>query len=503
MFAFALWDANEELLFMARDPFGEKPLFYAARNDSLSFASELPILIKDVEAPVELDPEALLQYLYYQVTLSPKTMLKGIGKLPPGHFATFRNGILRFEDYVGSAIGPIIKDHRSIGECSNEVKVVLDRIVEPLMIADVPIGLCLSGGLDSSLLLAFMSRKASQPIHTFSIGFEQEGFNELPWARKMSRFFGTSHHEDIVDYDILDILPKLIGHLGEPMADASIVPYYHLSRLAASEVKVVLGGDGADEMWGGYRRHLLRPYLPILSAVAPVMKGVLSLFHANDRYYAHSRIESLRLAQELSLAQRQGYMPWNPLFNLKEIRSLVDTDLADNGNYLPVDFTGQYKRSKFLEDPVNRMLWIDQMTFLPEDILTKVDRMSMAHSLEVRSPFLHPDMASLAGGMPGRYKVFGGKGKRLLKMAARNDLPPEIVTRRKHGFNVPIDVWFRGEGRGLLMDTLPSGSLVRSGVLNGRYIGRMIGEHSERRANQGRKLWGLLVLEMWHHGMNR
>jgi len=498
MFAFAIWDANSETLFMARDLFGEKPLFYALNGNTLTFASELPALLGDNTISGKLDTEALMEYLYYQVTFPPKTIIKDIRKLPPAHYAIFRKGELKLKDYGAAAIvSSMNTSKKGVEEFVEEVRDLLECIIEPLMISDVPIGIFLSGGLDSSLILSFMAKKACRPVHTFSIGFDQDGFNELPWARRMARHFGACHHEDVVSYNIAEILPKLIHHLGEPMADSSIIPYYYLSKMAASEVKVVLGGDGADEIWGGYRRHLLRPYLPLFAMAAPVTEKMLSLFHAGDGYYASSIIESLRMAQQLSLSQKTGYTPWNPLFDLREMRSLLSPSLYRHMEGIPLGFLRRLKTPDKTRDRVNRMLSIDQMTFLPEDILTKVDRMSMAHSLEVRSPFLHPEVASLAANIPGRLKIRRGTGKRILKMAARDHLPQDIIHRKKHGFSVPVDAWFRGEGYGFARDTLLDGSFVQDRYIEKAYLQKLLAEHRGRRVNHGRKLWSLIVLEMW------
>lgn len=498
MFAFAVWDSNKELLFLARDLFGEKPLFYTHNNDTLIFASELPAILKDADISPKLDAQALIEYLYYQVNFAPQTMVKGINKLPPGHFAMFYDSRLEIHDYAGKIIKPCnIAGPKSYDACSEEMEDIFDSVIEPLMISDVPIGLFLSGGIDSSYILSLMAGKTDQQIHTFSIGFDNEEFNELKWAGKMAQYFGTRHHDDIVDLDIVNVLPELISHLGEPMADASIIPYYHLSRLAASYVKVVLGGDGADEIWGGYRRHLLRPYLKLLSLAGPAVKKISPLFKASDGYYASSLIEKFKLAIQLYEAQKKGYAPWNPLFDFREINLLVNPDFLETTDCLSVDFTKYSNRIDVCNDRINEMLWIDQSTFLPEDILTKVDRMSMAHSLEVRAPFLHPDIASFAATVPGDYKISGFQTKKILKTIAAKFIPHEIINRKKHGFNVPVDAWFRKKGKGLLMDILLPGRLISEGLLQKKYISKIINEHIKRVSNHGRRLWSLLVLEMW------
>ena len=498
MFAFALWDGPRERLFMARDPFGEKPLFYNVKADQLVFASELPALLKEPFISPRLNETAVLEYLYYQVTFSPQTALAGINKLPPGHFATFQKGGFTLSDYVGSAIAPVNDVFfGDIETAARTLKTTFYRSTEPLMSSDVPVGVFLSGGIDSSLILAMAAKHCGEPIHTFSIGFDEAGFNELPWARKMARRFGARHHEEMVGYNIPEVLPELIRHLGEPMADASIIPYYHLSRLASSEVKVVLGGDGADELWGGYRRHWLRPWLGLFSRSAPLLTPILRRFSSSDRYYSKSLAESLRLVVELSNAQKAGYVPWNPLFDRDALRTLVGPNLFPYLNSFTLDLSGWGKKPGMPADSVNRMLRIDQGTFLPEDILAKADRMSMAHSLEVRSPFLYPDLAVLANDMPGRYKVGWGKGKRVLRQWAREVLPRDIVERRKHGFSVPVDAWFRKEGFDVFFEALPSGSLVKNGWIRGGYVSELLSEHVHRRANHGRRLWGLLVLQLW------
>ena len=497
MFAFAIWDKNQETLLIARDFCGEKPLFYALDNNSLTFASEFPALLKCKTVTRKLDDNALLQYLHYQMIFSPDTILKDIKKLQPGHFAVYKNGKLTITNYTASMVKfEDDKKFLNIKDCANELVNSLEKLIEPVMVSDVPVGLFLSGGLDSSLILALMAKKQTKPIHTFSIGFEEAGFNELSWARKVANYFGTNHHEKIVRMEIDDVLPDVIKHLGEPMADASAIPYYHLSKLAASFVKVVLGGDGADEIWGGYRRHTLRPFLPLLSKTAPVLDKILSLFPAKDGYYASSLIESLKLAQQLALAQKNRYMPWNPVFSKEELHCLISNELKRKMYNLSVDFDRYWQGNNKTKDKINKMLWIDQCTFLPEDILTKVDRMSMAHSLEVRAPLLYADIISLATTIPGRYKLFGFSGKKVLKTAAKQYLPSEIINRKKHGFNVPVDAWFRGKGYNFIKDILLNGNLISKSIVQKKTVDNLIVLHHKREANHGRKLWSLLTLEM-------
>ncbi|OQY13688.1 MAG: asparagine synthase (glutamine-hydrolyzing) [Desulfobacteraceae bacterium 4572_19] len=329
MFAFAIWDKNQESLIIARDLCGEKPLFYTLDNHSLTFASELPTLLKCGTVSHELNKNALLQYFHYQMIFSPDTILKNIKKLPPGHVAVYKNGNLTITNYTDSIVNfDNNKNFLNIKYCADKLIHSLEKIIEPVMVSDVPVGLFLSGGLDSSLILALMAKKQNNPIHTFSIGFEQSGFNELSWARKVANHFGTHHHEEVVNMDILNVLPDVIDHLGEPMADASVIPYYYLSKLAASHVKVVLGGDGADEVWGGYRRHILRPFLRFFSKTAPIINKIACKFSASDGYYASSLIESFKLAEQLAYAQDNGYMPWNPVFSKEELSSLVSIILT-------------------------------------------------------------------------------------------------------------------------------------------------------------------------------
>jgi asparagine synthase (glutamine-hydrolysing) len=491
MFAFAIWDARKKQLFVARDRLGKKPLFYRAQNGSLRFCSELAPLIDSRE----LDPEALLAYLIFGYVPNPRTMVRGIVKLPPAHYLLWRNGELRIERYWSRPerqSGGWKEARQSYEETVEMVRDKLDESIRIRLRSDVPLGLLLSGGLDSNAILARLTRGLGVPIRTFTIAFEEKAYDESDLARISARHFGTEHHQWLGRTDLLKFLPDVVRHYGEPFADKSALPALLVSQMTRREVKVALNGDGGDEAFGGYAKY------------RAAAGGTWSRFLPRAAKAAWSRASMYGGAlggSKLSRNLRRAVLPETlSLFSTEffaghhlgsiatpELRQAADTVLAP----LAAEFwTG-------VAGPVDRMLAWDQSHYLADDLLVKMDIASMARSLEVRSPFLDQELVEMCAKLPVEYKVNSRQGKLILREIVAKDLPPELLSAPKRGFSVPLDQWFRGSAR----ESIAAGVLpIHAGLspyLRQSAVETLLREHVERRANHAQRLWALWVLNEW------
>ncbi|MDX1502956.1 MAG: asparagine synthase (glutamine-hydrolyzing) [Thermoanaerobaculia bacterium] len=492
MFALALWDDREESLLLAVDRMGKKPLYYWHRDQLLVFASEAKAILEHPAVPRELEEESLHFYLAYHYVPAPRTLFRGIRRLEPGQWVRFRGGRLTSGRYWE----PGVPQH-PIGsaEAPERIRNALSAAVERRLVSDVPLGAFLSGGIDSSIVVGLMAQKMGEPVKTFSIGFDEGGYSETGYARRVARHFGTDHHEFVVHADAVEVLPKLVWHYDEPFADPSAVPTYYVSRETAGHVKVALSGDGGDETFGGYRRYSVMDRLAGLRRLpAPLAAARRSL----DRLWARARsskTEKLlrplasRRSDPLAELYRQLVSRWPD-----ELRRAALASSAEPGG------VGELIREPFDRHRVEATTaaaFTDLVTYLPGDILRKVDVASMACSLEVRCPFLDPEVVDLAFRLPAKQRVRGRRRKIALRHAFRGLLPGEILTRGKRGFNVPLREWFLGPLAPLLEEIVLSRRARERGVLDAGVVEALVREHRAGVADRGSQLWALLCLELW------
>lgn len=491
MFAFGIWDARKRRLLLARDRVGKKPLFYARFDGRFYFASELQGLLACREIPREVEPRAIDQYLGYGYIPAPLTGFKGIYKLPPAHYLVLEDGgEPRVERYWSLSYLP--KLEMSEAEAIEALREKLTEAVRLRMVSDVPLGAFLSGGIDSSIVVGLMAGLSDRPVKTFSIGFKEAAYNELDHARRIAEKWGTEHHEFIVEPNALEILPMLVRHYGEPYADSSAIPTFYVSQMTRRHVTVALNGDGGDESFAGYERYLGNYIAERINRVpgAAMVSGMLGRL-IPDSIDPKSRLrQARRFLQVAAAPMAERYPRWLTFFTEEQKRDLYLPDFAAS-----VDgwLSGLFEELPDL-DPVDAAMAVDVVSYLPYDLLVKVDITSMANSLEARSPFLDHEVMELAARLPIGIKMRGREAKYLLKRAFADLLPVENVRRRKMGFGVPVGEWFRGPLREMLMDTLLSSG---AGYFRREAVEKLIRDHVERRADHAFVLWNLLMLECW------
>jgi asparagine synthase (glutamine-hydrolysing) len=498
MFAFAIWSARDRQLFIARDPVGKKPLYYTLTpHGTLVFGSELKSLREHPEFVCELKIEALDAYLAFGYVPDPLTIFRDVHKLPPGHTLTFKDGRTRAEAYWDFPYEqPQVDPFTSEAECLDELRALLDESVRIRLVADVPLGAFLSGGVDSSTIVGLMARHSDRPVKTFSIGFNEDSYNELKYARIAARHFATEHHEFIVTPEICEVVDDLVWHFDEPFADSSAIPTYMVSRLAREHVKVVLSGDGGDEVFAGYTRYALDRKRSGFARLPRVLReGVMqplgrSLPHgAWGRNYVHNvALEPLdRYIEDISIFTRLNKAS---LYTQDFLARLGSSDAA-----MRFREVAARSRSEFELDP---LLYLDSKTYLPGDILTKVDRMSMATSLETRVPLLDRKLIEfVCTRIPAHMKMRGFETKHILKRAVRDLVPAEILNRPKQGFGVPIDQWINQQLRARVRETLTEPRSIQRGYFQPGYVNLLLDEHERGRRDHAHELWALFMLELW------
>lgn len=504
MFAFAIWDKRYQRLFAARDRLGKKPFYYTQLGDRLIFASELKAILRDHSVPGQVDMTALHHYLTLQYVPDPLSIYRGIFKLPPAHSLVYDADGLRIQRYWDISYVPKLKI--SEREASEELRRLLTRAVKRRLMSDVPLGAFLSGGIDSSIVVGLMAQNSTQPVKTFSIGFTHESFNELPYAKAVSKRWKTDHHEFIVTSErVADVLPKLIESFDEPFADSCALQTYYLSQLTRQHVSVVLNGDGGDETFAGYIRYWLDRYarlyaaLPefITQSLVPMSLGWLR--EPTDVVIEANWITGLkRLAQVARITPKASIIRWGSFFD-EEMKSKLYTKwLRDQLNgQCTVDLLAEDFERAEAHSFLDRTLYVDTVNYLPGNNLVKMDRMTMAHSLEARSPFLDHQYVEFVARLPARLKLRGRRTKYLLCKTFSNLMPAEIQNRPKRGFAAPIETWLRKELRPLVNDTLLSSSAEVRRYFDVRNVTKLIDEHERGLANHGRRIWALLVFEMW------
>jgi asparagine synthase (glutamine-hydrolysing) len=496
MFAFAIWDARSRTLFLARDRVGKKPLYYTITpHGTLVFGSELKSLLEHPEVQRELDPKALDAYLTLGYVPDPLSIFRNINKLPPGHYLTFSEAGLKVTRYWDFRFEP--DTVRSEEDYLAELRELLDESVRLRLISDVPLGAFLSGGIDSSTVVAMMARHMGQPVKTFSIGFHEDSFNELKYARLTAQKFGTDHHEFFVTPDICSIVDELVWHFDEPFADSSAIPTYMVSKLARDHVTVVLSGDGGDELFAGYTRYVVdRKREGFARLPKPLRENVMRplsqrLPHATwGRNYLHN----------VSLDPISRYLDSVSVFTSLNRNSLYSADFKSklgSTSYVSTLFNDLVNHVSTGES-LDQLLYLDSKTYLPGDILTKVDRMSMAVSLEARAPLLDHKLIDFVTGIPAGLKLSGFETKYLLKKAVKDLVPSEILNRPKQGFGVPIQEWINQQLRSRVRETLTEPRTRQRGYLNSQYIDVLLDEHERGRRDHSMGLWALFMLELWH-----
>lgn len=502
MFAFALWDRRRQRLLLARDRLGIKPLYVYRDGDKLLFASELKAILMHPDVTRAVDPEALEEYLTFGMVLGSRSIFRNIEKVPAAHTLLVEPNVLDRAPrrYWQLRLEP--DDRLSVEEWQEAVRAKVTEAVRLHLIADVPVGAFLSGGLDSSLVVATAAGAAPRELQTFSIGFREEHFSELPYARQVADRFGTRHTEEVVTPDAVSLLDQLVHYYDEPFADSSAIPTFLVSRLASRSVKVVLSGDGGDEAFGGYARYAhdlreaaIRPWLP-----AWLRRGVLgplaSVWPKAD--WLPRPLRAKTTLTNLSLDAGPAYANTVALCRPPLRRQLLAPDLASTLNgHQPERLVWDSYLVAPMGDALGGMLAADVATILPDDFLVKVDRASMAHGLEVRPPLLDHELLELAGRIPSRFKVRKGETKWILKQTYRDQLPAGAVSRPKHGFEIPIDAWLRGPLREMFADTvLHSGAGIDS-LVNVATARRLFQAHVAGAGRHGNVLWSLLVLASW------
>ena len=494
MFGVALWDRRRQTLVLARDRAGIKPLHYAEHGGRLYFGSELKSLLAAGAVEGTLDVEALDHYLSFLYTPRDRSIFKGVHKLPPGHLLRWKDGQVDVRCYWQIAARESFDG--TTEEAAAALREILGDAVRSHMVSDVPLGAFLSGGVDSSAVVGLMAEASDRPVKTFSIGFEDAEFNELEHARVAAEHFGTDHHEFIVRPDGLGILDQLIDHFDEPFADSSAIPTWYVSEIARRHVTVVLSGDGGDELFGGYDRYLPHPRVaqfdrlpvPGRRAIAAKVWPLLPDGMQGKNFLRHvSRDDDGRFLDSVAYFQddeKDGL--YTPEFRASLGGSSAQTTLGKH-----------FSRFKALPAR-SRMMRFDFETYLPEDVLTKVDRMSMAHSIESRVPLLDNRVIDFAATLPAHLKIHNGRRKHVLKEALKGLVPASLLDRRKQGFGIPLGAWFRGGLTGIFADVLGSSRTRQRGYFNPSFIDRLVREHLSGRRDHTLRLWQLLVFELWH-----
>jgi asparagine synthase (glutamine-hydrolysing) len=503
MFAFALWDENQQKLLLARDRLGQKPLFYAQAGGELLFGSEIKAILAVDDQPRTMNYAAMHHYLSLRFVPSPQTMLTHVHKLPPAHILVWQAGELHISRYWDMSF----QEKLALDENAyiDGLRERLKEAIDSHLISDVPVGAFLSGGLDSSMIVAMMAQDLGVSTSTFAVGVAEQDFNELPYARQVAEYHRTNHQEACVASNLMLALPEMIWHLDEP-SDPIAACQYHAAALAAQHVKVVLGGDGGDELFAGFDRYVGLGYVDYYAAVPSVLRRSLfgpALARIPDSFAYKNRTQKLRWMHQLSLlsdtAERYAEATFFFRFNHAEKQALFGDALwQEVGGLNSADIIAQPFRNAPAGDVIDRMLYADYHTRLPEHSLMLTDRMTMAHSLELRSPFLDHELVEYLAAFPSQLKIRGGQLKFVLRRLAEEYLPAQIVRRDKQGFMFPIAYWFRNDWYPALSELLLDSFFVREGLFRRQGVQQLLQEHREGRVDNHVRLWMLLNLAIWH-----
>jgi asparagine synthase (glutamine-hydrolysing) len=500
MFALAIYDSHSGTLVLARDRIGKKPLYWSQHGDTLIFGSELRALMAHPLLRKEIDPVALSKYLFYEYIPTPATIFKNVSKLKPASYAIFKDGNLKLEKYWRP-------NYNETRESFDDSMVVLDaalaNAVKKRLISDVPLGIFLSGGIDSSAISYYAQRDNIKKIKTFSIGFNEKSFDESSYARKVSDFLGTEHYEATVSSkEIIDLIPTFADIIDEPMADPSLVPTYLLSKFTRTGVTVALGGDGGDELFSGYPMFQADPVARIYEKIpAFVRKGIIEpLIHSLPVGYDNLSLDFKlkRFIGGFDVPSRYRHHTWQASFNVDQQANLFSESFKNglaNGNIF--DVLDRYAIESGTDNPARQLDYLYLRTYLMDDILVKVDRASMKEALEVRAPFLDRDVVDLVNTFPTSFKQRGFTTKYILKKLMSDKLPKDIVNRRKKGFGIPLAGWLKNDLKTICNDVLSRDSITAGGIFNWDYIQKLKNQHFSGKANNYKQLWTLMVFQMW------
>jgi asparagine synthase (glutamine-hydrolysing) len=499
MFAFSLWDEHRQQLLLARDRVGKKPLLYNLRGGVLTWASEMNALLQNRDIPRQVDPVSLDRYLAYGYVPAPRSALQGVAKLPPAHTLLFRDGQITLSRYW--ALDYSRKLDAPVEELGERIRAALLEATRKRLIADVPLGAFLSGGIDSSAVVAAMAQLSTEPVRTFSIGFDHAGFDELPHARAIARQFGTVHEEFEVRTEAVEIVPRIVRHYGEPFADSSAIPSFYLSELTRRHVTVALNGDGGDESFAGYQRYVANAVAGRLDRIPEPLRRAVAALAARipDRGVESSKANRFRrLGGALALDPAQRYARYQSWFAAEQREALYTPAFAAE---LGGADAGEEIASRWAaatgDSIVDRMLEVDASTYLVDDLIAKVDIATMAHALEARSPLLDHQLMELAAAIPGHLKVRGAEKKWIFREALRPWLPSEILDRPKQGFSVPLSSWLRGDLQGWARDILLDPATLDRGQFEPTEVRGLLDRHAAGSDGEAKRIYALLMLELW------
>ncbi|MFC1585329.1 asparagine synthase (glutamine-hydrolyzing) [Fibrobacterota bacterium] len=505
MFAFALWDSNNQRLIIARDRIGIKPLYYYVNNGTMLFASEIKSLLKCRELSRELDYSALHDYLTFMYVPAPKTIFKNVHKLLPGHMLIHEDGKLtvkKYWDLDSNESGHEENNRYNEKEAAEKLLGLMSESVEKHLVSDVPLGVFLSGGTDSGTMVALASEVSSGPLKTFCIGFEESFYDEQQNARLVAERYRTDHHEFVVKPPDKEKVEEIIGYFDEPFADSSAIPTYFVSKCAKELVTVALSGDGGDELFGGYGNYKADKIVSYLRRLPKAMRNmvmaIISKIPGDSDNLAFKQ-QLHKLLATADLTGEHGHVSWLSVFSHDLKKTLYrNEDLTAQSVYDSLDQYGNYFDDRQGNDFINDCVKVDIKTVLPDDYLTKVDRMSMANSLEVRVPFLDHKLLEFSASLPSDMKLRGLTTKYLLKKVMRGRLPAEILYGRKKGFSVPMNKWLKDSFSGMIDDYLSRETINRRGYFSPDFIDTLTGEHRAGIRDHTKELWTLVCFEIWH-----
>lgn len=498
MFAFAIWDAKARKLFAARDRLGIKPLHYALDGQRLLLASEIKAILSVASRRREVHATALVAYTGFGYVPDPLTMFEGIYKLPPGHWLEFSAGQLETKEYWDvSYVTPT--EPREESYYVDRALAIAEEAVRIRLMSEVPLGAFLSGGTDSSVVVALMARHMSAPVKTFSIGFDDDAYNELAYARAVAEFLGTEHHEEIVKPDAQRVVPELVRQFDEPFADSSAIPTYYVARIARKGVTVALSGDGGDELFAGYRRYVEPRHQIIANAVPSVLRdGTVGLL-ASVLPNGARGIDYLRDM----IGNRDDQYIRGMTHGLTNVRKQVfsDTIVQRAETVDPSPIAARFFRRMGEADALSRRQYVDTKTYLPGDILTKVDRTSMLVSLEARVPLLDHELVEFAATIPSHMRIQSAVTKVILKKVGERLLPADLIYRAKKGFSVPVASWIRSEWKEMCHDLVLGDRALQRSNFQASYLRRLVQEHQSARRDNSTAIWSLMMLELWYREM--
>ncbi len=497
MFAFALWDERQRRLLLARDRAGKKPLFYRATADGIWFASELKALLLEDRLPRAVDPLALHYYLTFGYVPAPQSIIAGVHKLPPAHTLSWCDGTMSERRYWRLAYEP--KHDLAEADAVEAVRDIIREATRIRLVSERPLGAFLSGGIDSSLVVAAMAEEGAQPVKTFSIGFEDARYDERSFARLVAQRFATDHEELVVSPDIADLLPRLTWHYDEPFADSSAIPSFYLAEMARRHVVVALNGDGGDESFGGYDRYVAQRLAARISVGEPLAKVGRRAVGALPSGRHRSPMRRMKRFLAFSLTPpATRYAEVMSAFTNTDKEQLYSDEMREAvGDVDAYDLVASALDASGANDPAEAAMDVDVQTYLPGDLLVKMDIATMANSLEARSPLLDHKVMEFAAGLPAGMKIRGRTGKWLLKQAGRGWLPDAVLDRPKMGFGVPVEHWLRHDLRDVVHDALTDTTARSRPYFEAAMVDRLLDEH-ESGLDHGRKIWTLLCFELWH-----